>query len=75
MTTFQVNSPVVSELIWLELDRNLSDVYIEKRSLYGQSGGGLGTDVAVGDKLGPRTATTLLSGHTCRYTNEQGRSS
>ncbi len=59
MTTFQVNSPVVSELIWLELDRNLSDVYIEKRSLYGQSSGGLGPDVAVGDKLGSKDSSDI----------------
>jgi hypothetical protein len=34
-TTFETDSPVISKLIWLELDEDLSNAYVEKRSLDG----------------------------------------
>jgi hypothetical protein len=46
-TTFETDSPVISKLIWLELDRNLSNASVEKRSLDGQLGTGAGTNIAV----------------------------
>jgi hypothetical protein len=32
---FETDSPVISKLIWLELDEDLSNAYVEKRSLDG----------------------------------------
>jgi hypothetical protein len=46
-TTFQSNRTVLSKLIRLELDRNLSNAYVEKRTLDGQLGTGAGTNIAV----------------------------
>ena len=34
-TTFETDSPAISKLIWLELDDDLSNAYVEKRSLDG----------------------------------------
>ncbi|KAH8996018.1 hypothetical protein EDB92DRAFT_1844660 [Lactarius akahatsu] len=36
ITTFQTDNLVISELVWLKLDRNLSNRYFEKCSLDGQ---------------------------------------
>ena len=47
MTTFQTDSPVICKLIWVELDQNLSNAYIEKRSLDGQFGTGVIPNIAV----------------------------
>ena len=49
-TTFQQDSSVVPKLIWLELDRNFSNAYIEKRSLDGQFSAGVGPNVAIRDQ-------------------------
>ena len=46
-TTFQCNSSGVSKLIRLEIDQNFSNAYIEKRSLDGQFGTGVGPNIAV----------------------------
>jgi hypothetical protein len=46
-TTFETNNPVISKLIWLELDDDLSNAYVEKRSLDGQLGIGLVPNIAV----------------------------
>ena len=46
-TTFETHNPVISILIWLEVDRNLSNVYIEKRSLDGQFSTGVDPNIAV----------------------------
>ena len=46
VTTFKCNSSGVSKLIWLELDQNFSNAYIEKRSLDGQLGTGAGPNIA-----------------------------
>ena len=45
-TTFQCNSSGVSKLIRLEIDQNFSNAYIEKRSLDGQFGTGVGPNTA-----------------------------
>ena len=47
ISTFQYNNPVVSELIWLELEFNLSYPYFEKRSLYCQCSTHVGANVTV----------------------------
>jgi hypothetical protein len=44
--TFETDSPVISKLIWLELDENLGDAYVEKRPLDGQLGTGLVPNIA-----------------------------
>jgi hypothetical protein len=44
--TFETDSPVISKLIWLELDENPSDAYVEKRPLDGQLGTGTGPNIA-----------------------------
>jgi hypothetical protein len=46
-TTFQCNGSAVSKLIWLKLDLNLSNVYVEKRSPDGQCSIGVGPNVPV----------------------------
>jgi hypothetical protein len=46
-TTFETDSPAISKLIWLELDDDLSNAYVEKRSLDGQLGIGLVPNIAV----------------------------
>ena len=46
-TTFQCNSSDVPKLTWLEIDQNFSNAYIEKRSLDGQFGTGVGPNIAV----------------------------
>jgi hypothetical protein len=45
-TTFKTDNTVVPKLLWLELHRNLSHAYIEKRSLDGQLGTGADTNIA-----------------------------
>ena len=47
ITRDKCNSSGVSKLIWLEFDQNLSNAYIEKRSLDGQLGTGVGLNIAV----------------------------
>jgi hypothetical protein len=42
---FQFNSTVVSQLIWLELNLNLSHAYFEKRSLDCQCSTGVASNV------------------------------
>ena len=46
-TTFQSNGFVVSKDIWFELDLKLSNAYLEKRALDGQSSIGVGSNVPV----------------------------
>jgi hypothetical protein len=46
-TTFKTDNTVVPKLLWLELHRNLSHAYIEKRSLDGQLGTGADTNIDV----------------------------
>ena len=46
-TTYEKDGPVISILIWLELDRNLSKAYIEKRPLNDQLSSGVDLNIAV----------------------------
>jgi hypothetical protein len=49
--TFQFNSTVVSKLICIELELNLSHAYFEHRSLDCQCSTGVGSNVTVRNRL------------------------
>ena len=51
IVTFQTNILIVSKLIGIKLDWNISDFYAEKRSLDSQGGNGFGLNISVRNKL------------------------
>ena len=61
--TFQYNSTVVSKLIWLEVELNLSDGYSEKRSLDCQRSTGVDSNVTV------RNPSVYENDDTAKWTN------
>jgi hypothetical protein len=69
-TTFQSNGSVVSKLIWLKLDRNLSNAEVEERSPDGQCSMGVGPHVAVWNYSVSKTMTPQEDRHVNVPTNK-----
>jgi hypothetical protein len=66
-STFQPNNTVVSELLWLELELNLSHAYFEKRSLDRQRCPCVGSNVTVLNESVSESDDTAIQTNVSRF--------